>query len=82
MAISFRIRQRFATRNDQIIAEIRESAGAAAPMDPYTVVKRKTAETATAMALLHGGDWRVQIDHDEGFVLIARRRPRSRRSLG
>ena len=48
-------------------------AGAAAPMDPMMVVKRKAAEISTAMALLHGGDWRVQIDHEVGLVAIVRR---------
>lgn len=61
---------RYATRNDEIIAELREAAGAAAPMDPKTVVKRKAAEISTAMALLHGGDWRVQVDHSVPLVLI------------
>ena len=64
---------RYATRNDEIVAGIREAAGAAAPMDPKNVVKRKVAEVATAMALLHGGDWKVRIDHQEGLVMIARR---------
>ena len=73
MAVSHQIRLRYATRNDEIVAKMRESAGASAPLDPKMVIKRKTAEIATAMALLHGGDWRVRIDHREGLVLIARR---------
>lgn len=72
MAIRHQLRQRFATRNDEIIAELREAAGAASPMDPRTVVKRKTAEIAVAMALLHGGDWRVHVDHGVGLVVIAK----------
>lgn len=70
MAINHRIRPKFESRNDEIIAKLRESAGAAAPMDPTTVVKRKAAELSTAMALLHGGDWRVVIDHQSPLVLI------------
>ena len=66
-------RPRYQSRNDEIVAHLREAAGAVAPLDPAIVVKRKTAEIATAMALLHGGDWRVKIDHQEGLVLIARR---------
>lgn len=66
-------RPRYQSRNDEIVAQMREAAGAVAPLDPVIVVKRKTAEIATAMALLRGGDWRVKIDHQEGLVLIARR---------
>lgn len=73
-----RYRRKFNSRNEEIVAALRENAGAAAPMDPFIVIKRKTAEVATAMALLHGGDWRVQIDHEVGLILVARRRhPRS-----
>lgn len=64
---------RYGTRNEEIVAELRKAAGAAAPLDPKTVIKRKSAEVAVAMALLHGGDWRVEIDHQTGFVLIAPR---------
>lgn len=71
MAIEFR--PKYATRNDEIVAGLRDAAGAVAPLDPVMVIKRKTAEIATAMALLHGGDWRVQIDHERGFVFVTRR---------
>lgn len=66
-------RPRYETRNEEIVAELREAAGAAAPLDPRIVVKRKAAEISTLMALLHGGHWMVRIDHDEGLVMIARR---------
>lgn len=65
--------QRYATRNEEIIAELREAAGASPSLDPITVIKRKVAEIATLMALAHGGDWRVRIDHQEGVLMIARR---------
>lgn len=73
MAISHRIQPRYATKNEEIVAGLRDLAGAAAPMDPMMVIKRKAAEISTAMALLHGGDWRVQIDHEVGLVAIVRR---------
>lgn len=73
MAINHQIRPKYLSRNDEIIARLRESAGAAAPLDQKMVVKRKAAELSTAMALLHGGDWRVEIDHDDGFVVVRRR---------
>lgn len=76
MAIRYVPRPQYETRNHQIIAELREAAGAVAPLNPETVIKRKAAEISAAMALIHGGDWRVQIDHDVGLVVIARRRPK------
>lgn len=72
MAISHRIQPRHKTRNHEIVAQLRNAAGAVAPLDPVTVIKRKAAEISTAMALLHGGDWRVQIDHAAGMVLVVR----------
>jgi len=73
MSIQHRVKPRYQSKNDQIVAELRDAAGAAAPLDPATVIKRKAAEISTAMALLHGGEWRVQIDHPLGFVLITQR---------
>lgn len=73
LAISHRIVQRYATKNEEIVAGLRELAGAAAPLDPMIVIKRKAAEISTAMALLHGGDWRIEIDHQARFVLVAPR---------
>lgn len=78
MAIVHRIKPRYRTKADQIIAELRSSVGAGPPVDPAMKVKRLTAEVAIQMALLHGGDWKVQIDHPEGFVLVSRRRNRQR----
>jgi len=78
MSLHHRIKPKYATRNDQIVAELRESAGAAPPVDPHMKVKRLTAEVAIAMALIHGGDWRVQIDHEDGLIVVARRRRQSR----
>ncbi|WP_181166239.1 MULTISPECIES: hypothetical protein [unclassified Mesorhizobium] len=73
VAIQYQAAPRYKTRNEEIIAELRLTAGAAPSLDPRTVIKRKAAEIATAMALVHGGDWRVEIDHQVGFVLVAPR---------
>lgn len=70
MALVHRIRPKYQTRNDEIVAQLRDNAGAVAPLDPKLVIKRKSAEISTAMALLHGGDWQVQIDHSVPLVLI------------
>lgn len=76
MGIQHQIRPKYRTKNEAIVAGLREASGAAPPIDPYMRVKKLVAETATVMALLHGGDWRVRVDHQEGLVMIARRPPR------
>lgn len=35
-------------------------------------VERLTKLLADEMALLNGGDWRIDIDHDIGFALVRR----------
>lgn len=79
MAISHRIRQ-YKTRNEEIVARIRAEAGADAPRDPVMTIKKKVAELAYLMALVHGGDWRVEADQQATFVLISRRQRQKRRS--
>lgn len=74
MGIHHQVKPKFRTKNHEIVAGLREAAGAVAPLDPHVVIKRKSAEVAVMMALLHGGDWRVQIDHEVGLVVVARRR--------
>lgn len=64
---------RHKTRNEEIVAELRKSAGAGPPIDPVMRAKRLVAEVAIQMALLHGGDWRVQYQPDQGIVVVARR---------
>lgn len=73
MAIERQIKQRYATRNEEIVAQLRESAGAGPPIDPRVVAKRKIAEAAILLALAHGGDWRVQFEPENDLVSIARR---------
>ena len=73
MAIDRQIRPRYTTRNEEIVAKIREAAGAAPPIDPRMRAKRLVAEIATLMALVHGGDWRVDFRPEEGSVTVLRR---------
>lgn len=61
---------------DRIIVE----AGASPPPDPRTVIKRKTAELAAMMALLHGGDWHAVVDPKGRYVLVSLR-PRALQNL-
>jgi hypothetical protein len=75
LAIRHQITRRYATRNEEIVAGLREAAGAGPPVDPELKVKRLVAEIAIQMALLHGGDWRAEVDHEIGYALISRRSP-------
>ena len=73
MALHHRIKPKFKSRNEAIIARLRAEAGASAPIDPFKAIKKKTAELAYQMALVHGGDWQIQIDHEIGYVMVSRR---------
>lgn len=73
MALHHWIKPKYKTKNDEIVARLRAEAGADAPRDPVMSVKKKAAELAYLMALVHGGDWQTRIDHQEGLVMIARR---------
>jgi len=69
MALDNRIK----TRINANVAKIRAEARADPPIDPHMRVKKQVAEVAYRMALIHGGDWRVQVDHDARLVLIVPR---------
>ncbi|MBX4889809.1 hypothetical protein [Rhizobium bangladeshense] len=73
MAIIHRIRPKYQSRNEEIVADLLYGADGATENDLQTVIKRKAAEISIAMAVLHGGDWRIQVDHEDGFVHITRR---------
>lgn len=73
MAIERRFKPKYKTKNEQIVAKIRAEAGADAPRDPHMVIKKRTAELAYLMALIHGGDWRIQFEPENGLVQIVRR---------
>lgn len=55
------------------VARVRAEARADPPIDPHMRLKKQVAEVSYLMALIHGGDWRVQIEPEKGIVLIARR---------
>lgn len=46
---------------------------ASEPQDTAKRIERDAASIARAMASIHGGDWRVQIDHQAGLVAIVQR---------
>lgn len=73
MAIDHQIKPRYETRNDEIVANLRETAGARPPIDPEMRAKKLIAEAATLLALSRGGDWRMQFQPDRGLVVVARR---------
>jgi hypothetical protein len=70
VAIIHQIRTRYRTKQEETVGEMMKSAGALSSLDPEVVIKRKAAEVSYLMALLHGGDWRVEIDHENLFVLV------------
>lgn len=72
MAINHQFKPRYETRNHEIVAKLRESAGAGPPVDPVMAAKKKVAEAATLLALSQGGNWRVQFEPEIGLVAIAR----------
>lgn len=80
MAIIHQIRRKFASKAEETIADLLYGTGVSTAEEMETVIKRKAAEISIAMAILHGGEWRVQIDHDEQFVHITRRLQCSRKS--
>lgn len=73
MAINHQFRPKYKSRNEEIVAGLRESAGAGPPVDPTKKLKRYVAEAAILTALVHGGDWRVQFEPEEGLIQIVRR---------
>ena len=81
MAIIHQIRPTYASKKDEIVADLLYGANGATTNDLEMVIKRKAAEISIAMAVLHGGDWRVQLDHDAGFVHITRRLRGTRKSV-
>ena len=80
MAIIHQIRKKYQNRNEEIVADLLYGTDGATEGDLEIVIKRKAAEISFAMAILHGGDWRVQVDHEEGFVHITRRLQRTQKS--
>lgn len=78
VAIEHRIKPKYKNRVEATVAKLRAEAGADAPRDPYMMIKKKIADLAYLMALVHGGDWKVRIDPIEGLLMIVRRAPRRR----
>lgn len=70
-AIWRQIGPKFQSKNHEIVAGLREAAGAGPPVDPHVKVQRLAAELSSQMALIHGGDWRVVVNHETAFVLIS-----------
>lgn len=70
MAIDRQIRPRYVSRNHEIVAGLREAAGAGPPVDPKMAIKRHATQMSILMALIHGGDWTVQIGHDLRLIVI------------
>ena len=74
MGIAHQIRRREPISNDSTMKKLKELAGAGV-IDPSTTINRCAARIAAEMAKIHGGDYRVQIDHQCHFVLVIRNSP-------
>ena len=74
MAISYQVKPLYTSQNERIVAGLRNAVGAGPPIDQEKSAKRKAAEIAIAMALLHGGEWRLQYEPENGLIVVARRR--------
>ena len=72
-AIERRIQPKYQTKNEAVIAELRQAAISSGAMDPYIRVKKQATEVAFLMALIHGGEWRIDVDHEVGSVVVRRR---------
>ncbi len=73
MAIIHQIRRKYATKAEETVADLLYGTGVKTEEEMETVIKRKAAEISIAMAILHGGEWGVQIDHQRGYVMVGRR---------
>lgn len=80
MAIIHQVRRKYATKAEETVADLLYGTGVKTEEEMETIIKRKAAEISIAMAILHGGEWRVQIDHEEPLVHITRRLKRNRQS--
>lgn len=69
MALDNRIK----TRIKANVAKLRAEVRADPPIDPHMRIKKRVAEVAYLMALIHGGDWRVDVDHEVGSIVVRRR---------
>lgn len=60
------------TRGEATLEKLRALAANAWSLDPASRIERDAASIATAMQAIHGGKWRIQIDHLAGLVLVVR----------
>lgn len=58
------------TRGEEALEKLRAIAMGVWPFDPAVRIERDAASIANAMAMIHGGEWRVEIDHQHQMVLI------------
>lgn len=74
MALIHRIRPRYKTKAEETVAALLQGSGIGTNEEMRDFVKRKATKIALAMSILYGGDYRVQIDEEDGLIVIARRR--------
>lgn len=71
MAIIHQVRK-YPTKRHEIVDKLRRQSGAEPPKDLRIMAQEHAQALADIMSLLHGGEWRVQIDHEGPFVFVTR----------
>ena len=70
MAINHQIKPRYETRNHEIVANLREAAGAGPPRDSRMVVKKQIASDFGFLAICAGSEHLA--DHSDSLLLVFR----------
>lgn len=58
------------TRREETLGRLRDLASGIWLKDPAQRIERDAASIASAMRSIHGGEWRIEIDHQHQLVLI------------
>lgn len=69
MKLMIRVEPRYKSRNHEIVARMRQTASGAR-VDLISDIQKNAVKIASAMALLHGGEWTPVVDHEHRIVLV------------
>lgn len=68
-----RIAPRTEAPNERAMADLRAMASSrSTAADQVHPIQRDSESIAATMKAIHGGRWNIHVDHDAGFVLVAR----------
>lgn len=60
------------TRNERTVQALMEMAGASQPLSPASRIESASAVILSALAEIHGEEFRAELDHEIGFLLFRR----------